>query len=75
MTNTMKITHKQEKTQITLLHLLQSMYISSSLLLFTKAHVTFKMSTIFKKVKPLVSLCIRWWHKVIIFIFQVLEKK
>lgn len=51
------------------------MYIFDSLLHFTKAHITFQMSTIFKKVKPLVSLCIRWWYKVIIFIFQVLEKK
>lgn len=75
MTNTIEITRKREKTRL----LFCICYILSisliQLVLFTKAHITFKMSAIFKKVKPLVSLCIRWWYKVIIFIFQVLEKK
>lgn len=67
----MKLTPKYEKKKKITLKF--SIYVQIHC--FTRAHITFKMSTIFKKVKPLVSFCIRWWYKVFIFIFQVLEKK
>lgn len=61
------------KKLIILLHLLSSPYTFHSMC--CEPYITFKMSAVFKKIKPLISLCIRWWYKVIIFIFQVLENK